>query len=198
MRSRLPPIERYTERLLLRPFRRRDLETLYQAVAASDEELAQYLPWATTRFTRSGASRFIRESMRSWREGRAYDFSIRLRDQPEQHIGNISLWHLSRTSRSGEIGYWIRTDHTGRGIATEATLETLKIGFRYLNMHRIILRVAIGNNASERVAAKLGFVREGILREEIRVGNRWMDHSLWSLLEHEYRAKVPYQPDPYL
>lgn len=125
--------------------------------------------------------------MRSWREGKAYDFAIRLQDRPERHVGNISIWHVSRSSRSGEIGYWIRTEDTGQGIATEATRAALRIGFEALYMHRMILRVAIGNHASERVAAKLGFVREGVLREEIRVGNRWMDHSVWGLLEHEYR-----------
>ena len=186
-RDLLPPLERYTERLLIRPFRRRDIEALYAAVRDSQTELAEYLPWATKAFTRAGAAGFVRESMRSWREGKAYDFSIRLQERPERHVGNISIWHVSRSSRSGEIGYWIRTEDTGRGIATEATHEALRIGFGELSMHRMVLRVAVGNKASERVATKLGFVREGVLREDIQVGGRWMDHSVWGLLDYEYR-----------
>lgn len=186
-RELLPPVERYTERLVLRPFRRRDIEALYAAVRDSQTELAEYLPWATKAFTRAGAAGFVRESMRSWREGKAYDFSIRFQERPERHVGNISIWHVSRSSRSGEIGYWIRTEDTGRGIATEATHEALRIGFGELSMHRMVLRVAVGNKASERVATKLGFVREGVLREDIQVGGRWMDHSVWGLLDHEYR-----------
>ena len=186
----LPPTEHYTKRLMLRPFRRRDIEALYTAVRASQEELAEYLPWATKAFTRAGAASFVRESMRSWREGKAYDFSIRLQERPERHVGNISIWHVSRSSRSGEIGYWIRTDNTGRGIATEATRAALRIGFEELSMHRMVLRVAVGNKASERVATKLGFVREGVLREDIQVGGRWMDHSVWGLIDHEYRHLV--------
>jgi ribosomal-protein-serine acetyltransferase len=189
-RDLLPPLERYTERLMLRPFKRRDIEALYTAVRDSRAELAEYLPWATKTFTRSGAAGFIRESMRSWREGKAYDFSIRLLERPERHVGNISIWHVSRSSRSGEIGYWIRTEDTGRGIATEATRAALRIGFEDLSMHRMVLRVAVGNKASERVATKLGFVREGVLREEIQVGGRWMDHSVWGLLDHEYRRLI--------
>ena len=142
-RDLLPPVERYTERLLLRPFRRRDIEALYAAVRDSQTELAEYLPWATKAFTRAGAAGFVRESMRSWREGKAYDFSIRLHERPERHVGNISIWHVSRSSRSGEIGYWIRTEDTGRGIATEATHEALRIGFGELSMHRMVLRVAV-------------------------------------------------------
>lgn len=175
---------------MIRPFRRRDIDSLYVAVRDSQPELAEFLPWATKTYTRAGAAGFIRESMRSWREGKAYDFAIRMLDRPERHVGNISIWHVSRSSRSGEIGYWIRTEDTGQGIATEATRAALRIGFEELYMHRMILRVAVGNRASERVAAKLGFLREGVLREEIRVGNRWMDHSVWGLLEHEYRRQA--------
>jgi len=187
-RDLLPPLERYPERLILRPFRRRDIEALYAAVRDSRAELAEYLPWANKAYTRAGAAGFIRESMRSWREGKAYDFAIRLQERPDRHVGNISIWHVSRTSRSGEIGYWIRTEDTGRGVATEATREALRIGFEELSMHRMVLRVAVGNKASERIATKLGFVREGVLREELHVGGRWMDHSVWGLLDHEYRA----------
>ena len=108
-------------------------------------------------------------------------------DEPERHIGNVSVWFVSRGFRSGEIGYWVRTDETAQGVATEVAREALRIGFTKLKMHRIILRIAIGNRASERVAEKLGFVREGVLREELKVRGKWLDHSVWGMLEHEFR-----------
>lgn len=184
----LPTRNRTTERFVLRPFRRRDADALYRAVADSQAELAEYLPWAARPYTRSNAVLFIRDSMRSWRETKAYDFTVRRPEEPGEHLGNVSIWHLSRPSRSGEIGYWIRTGATGRGTATEAAGEALRVGFAELGMHRLILRIAVGNTSSERVAEKLGFTREGVLREEIQVGGRWMDHSLWSMLDHEYRS----------
>ncbi len=186
-REPLPTADRYTERFLLRPFRRRDIDPLFQAVCASKRELAAYLPWATKAYSRASAAGFVKDSIQSWRETKAYDFAIRRPDEPMRHLGNVSIWHVSRPFRSGEIGYWIRTDETGSGIATEAARALLRIGFEELNMHRLVVRVAIGNVSSERIAGKLGFVQEGVLREEIRVGDRWMDHSVWGLLDHEYR-----------
>ncbi len=56
-------------------------------------------------------------------------------------------------------------------------------------MHRIVLRIAVGNVASERVAEKLGFRFEGTLRDEVRVGADWMDHTIWGLLDHEWRRE---------
>ena len=186
VREPLPLSDRNTDRFVLCPFRRRDADALYRAVSASQTELAQYLPWATRAYTRPSATSFVKESIQSWRETKAYDFAIRRPEMPGRHIGNVSIWHVSRTFRSGEIGYWIRTDETGLGIATEVTRAALRIGFEELDMHRLILRIALGNLPSERIARKLGFVREGVLREEIKVGDRWLDHSVWGLLDHEY------------
>ena len=186
-REPLSSRDRHTERFLLRPFRRRDIDALYRAVHASKTELAEYLPWATSAYTRATAATFVRDSIQSWRDTRAYDFAIRRPTEPGRHIGNISIWHLSRPFRSGEIGYWIRTDETGLGIATEVARAALEIGFEELNMHRVVLRIALGNVSSERIARKLGFIREGVLREEIKVGDRWLDHALWGLLDYEYR-----------
>ena len=185
----LSTTDRPTERFVLRPFRRRDTESLHRAIHSSHAELAEFLPWAHPRYTRMDATNFIKDSNRAWREARAYDFAIRRADKPDHHIGNVSIWFVSRGFRSGEIGYWIRTDETEEGIATEVAREALTIGFTALKMHRIILRIAVGNRASERVAEKLGFVREGVLREEIKIRGEWVGHSVWGMLEHEFHRR---------
>lgn len=182
---------RTTSRLELRPFRRRDLESLWEAVHESWPELAAWLPWAHAGYGRLEALRFIRESASAWAEGRAFDFAIRDRDDTERHLGNISVWPTSKRERTGEIGYWIRSAAAGDGIATEATARVAQVGFEELDLHRITLRIAVGNRGSERVAEKLGFTREGLLRKEVLVHGVWLDHSLWGLLEDEYRTMAP-------
>jgi len=186
-REPLSPAERLTERFVLRAFRRRDIDPLFRAVTTSKPELSEFLPWAATPYTRARAASFVKESIHSWREARAYDFAVRRPEAPGRHIGNVSLWHLSRPSRSGEVGYWIRTDETGLGSATEVTRAALGIAFQELGMHKVVLRSALGNRPSERVADKLGFVREGVLREEIKVGDRRLDHSVWCRPDYEFR-----------
>lgn len=109
------------------------------------------------------------------------------------HLGNVSIWPVSRLGRSGEIGYWVRTAATSRGIATEVTERLMQVGFETLGFHKIILRIAVGNEPSMQVAEKLGFVREGVLREEVRIQGRWVDHILFSVLvsEYEHRSALP-------
>jgi RimJ/RimL family protein N-acetyltransferase len=191
MRRSLPTAPRTTPRLLLRPFRRRDVDPLLTAALASLPELSRWLPWAYPGYGRGDAVRFVRDSAAAWTEGRAYDFAIRAPDEPDTHLGNISVWPTSRRERAGEVGYWIATAVAGRGLATEAAARVLQVAFEELDMHRVILRVAVGNRASERVAEKLGFVREGVLRKEVFVHGVWMDHTLYGLLVEEYRHHRP-------
>ena len=182
-----------TERFLLRRFARKDADAILEAVEASLPDLAKWLPWAHENYTRDEAVAYVRDSALSWKEGRAYDFAIRSPNDPGRHLGNMSIWHVSRLGTVGAIGYWVRTDAPSNGIATETAAAMLELGFGTLGMHKITLRIAVGNEASDRVAEKLGFTREGILREELKVNGSWLDHTLYSLLEHEFRASVPPQ-----
>ena len=187
MAASLPSKPRTTPRLELRPFRRRDLEPLHDAVIPSLDVLNKWLPWAHRGYGRRDALIFIRDSVNAWHEGRAFDFAIRYRDDSRTHLGNISVWFTSRQSLVGEMGYWIRTDHSRSGVATEAGARVLQVAFEELGMHRVSMRIAVGNTGSEKVAQKLGFTREGLLREELLVAGQWLDHSVWGLLEPEYR-----------
>lgn len=185
MAQRINNRPRNTPRLVIRPFRRRDVSPMHDAIHASLPELVQWLPWAIG-YDRSVSQRFVRESASAWNDGRAFDFAIRLHEEPDLHVGNVSVWPTSAPNRTGEIGYWIRTDLTGEGIGTEATARAMQIGFEELNYHKIILRIAAGNEPSDKIAKRLGFNYDGMLRHEVKVGDEWLDHSVWSLLETEW------------
>lgn len=180
---------RFSPRLVLRPFRRRDVGPIDEAVRQSLPELAPWLPWAGSGYSRSVAQRFVRDSISSWNEGKAWDFAIRFVEGEPGHVGNVSVWFTSRQNGIGEVGYWIRSDLTRRGLGTEATARVLEVAFDELQMHKVMLRIAVGNEGSERLAQKLGFLFEGTLREEVKVGSRWLDHTVWSLLDREYRLQ---------
>lgn len=178
---------RFSRRLVLRPFRRRDVGSLHDAVEESLADLQPWLPWAVG-YDRTSAARFVRDSLNAWNDGRAYDFTIRRQDDPDYHVGNVSIWWVSQHNRIGEVGYWIRSAETGRGYGTEATARAVQIGFEEMALHKVVLRIAVGNRSSERIAEKLGFTFEGTLRDEVQVGNEWLDHTSWSLLQPEWIA----------
>ena len=196
MSTMLSQHPRFTSRFVLRPFRRRDVSSVHDAVMASLPELSIWLPWAVEDYTRNITQQFIRDSLTAWNGDRAYDLTIRSRDNHEHHFGTISVWWTSKPHLTGEIGYWVRSDSTGEGICTETTARLLQIAFEELGMHRVSVRIAAGNLASERVAQKLGFVREGLLRDEVKVGSSWLDHTIWGLLDREWEiTKHRHKPE---
>ena len=184
----MPRPQLKSDRLVLQRFTRRDASTLDEAIRESLADLNEWLPWARLDYTTSDTTSFIRESIQAWKEERAWDYSIRMFDEPKRHLGNISFWTVSKLGKIAEIGYWVRSTETGRGVCTEAVDLLLEEAFNSLGYHKVVLRIAVGNDASDRVAEKLGFTREGVLREELLIRGNWVDHSLWSLLDREYRS----------
>ncbi len=182
----VPAAKLETERLILRRFTRRDSATLNDAIRVSLPDLNEWLPWARTNYQSGDATAFIRDSLQAWKEERAWDYTIRFKAEPDRHVGNLSMWTVSKLGKSAEIGYWVRSDETSNGICTEAAEAILGEAFGTLKYHKVIMRIAVGNDASNRVAEKLGFTKEGILREELLIRGNWVDHSLWSLLSREY------------
>ncbi len=135
-------------------FSRRDAATLDEAIRASLPDLHQWLPWARMDYTSADTVAFLRESMAAWREDRAWDYSIRWKDDPERHIGNVSFWPVSRLGKIVEIGYWVRSDETSKGVCTEAVDRILQEAFDALGQHKAVLRIAVGNTASDRIVTQ--------------------------------------------
>ncbi|WP_440947314.1 GNAT family N-acetyltransferase [Methanosarcina sp. T3] len=75
----------------------------------------------------------------------------------------------------GEIGYLVDKDYCGQGIATEAVRKLEKIGFGELKLQRIAILMDIRNLASEQVALKCGYEKEGIAKKIHRIGKEYYD-----------------------
>jgi RimJ/RimL family protein N-acetyltransferase len=73
-----------------------------------------------------------------------------------------------------------------RGLGTESIRMFIGYGFEQLGLHRIALEVINFNPRARRVYDKVGFVPEGVLREEHRWGNQWIDVTVMSILAHEW------------
>jgi RimJ/RimL family protein N-acetyltransferase len=173
---------------VIRRFSKRDTAALNDAIRISLPDLNEWLPWARTNYQSGDAGAFIRDSLQAWKEDRAWDYTVRDLTDADRHLGNISMWTVSKLGKIAELGYWVRSDETSKGICTEAANAVLAEAFSSEGFHKVIMRIAVGNDASTRVAEKLGFTREGILREELLIRGNWVDHSLWSILDREFKT----------
>jgi ribosomal-protein-serine acetyltransferase len=107
------------------------------------------------------AARHVAETIRAWQAGAWYDFAIARAGSPD-FLGRVGLDELDANG-TANVGYWVRTSQTGRGIATAAVRLVARFGFEDLGLRRLELRIAADNPASRRVAEKAGVTFEGVL-----------------------------------
>ncbi|MGH2653294.1 MAG: GNAT family N-acetyltransferase [Actinomycetota bacterium] len=171
-------IELTTDRLRLEPIGPEHAEELWRATETSLPELRPWMFWAAGA-DQDSTRAFAEEAEREWVEGIAYHFAIRDRDGLG---GALGIEVPVPVRRLGEIGYWVASARAGRGYATEAGSAVVAFGFDALGLYRLELRAGVENPASQRVAEKLGFRREGTLRRGCPLADGAYDGYLYGLL----------------
>lgn len=163
----------------VRPLRRGD-EAAWLALRAANRERLR--PWEATippgvpQDTVTFAS-FARQERRAWRRGEAFGAVIALGDEL---VGRVSIGGIRwGAERGGSIGYWIDSEHAGRGITTRAVRLLVDYGFEQ-GLHRIEIAIQPHNEASLGVVAKLGFREEGMRASYLYIDGGWRDHRVFA------------------
>ena len=168
------------ERLLIRPYRRSDAEALFEAVRESIAEVGPWLPWCHPNYSRADSDAWIAARREGWSHTE-YAFGI-FDARSTELLGGCGLNHFNRAHQFANLGYWVRTSCTGRGIASAAVRLLTHFGFEELKLTRIEIVVAEGNKPSLRVAEKIGATHEGVLRNRLVFGDRTHDAVMFSLI----------------
>ncbi|MCX6079422.1 MAG: GNAT family protein [Chloroflexi bacterium] len=123
-------------------------------------------------------------------EERPLALDVHIPDNSWTHIGNVGLHQIEWTNRCAIFGIFIG-DKTfwNNGYGSEATLLTLKHGFETLNLNRIYLHVFETNPRAIHVYEKIGFIREGKLRQATFRNGLYIDTLIMSMLRSEWEAK---------
>jgi RimJ/RimL family protein N-acetyltransferase len=106
-------------------------------------------------------------------------------------VGDVVLFWHSREHRGGEVGYVLNPAFGGHGYATEAVQTLLGLAFDGLGLHRVIARIDARNDASARLAERLGMRQEAHLRSNEWFKGEWTDELDFALLEDEWAARSP-------
>jgi [ribosomal protein S5]-alanine N-acetyltransferase len=180
-------MQRETERLMLRDFVDED----WRAVWAyhGDARYLRFYPHTVR--TEADVQAFVAMFLAQQRATPRTKFqqAVVLKDG-DALIGNCGVRLVDDGGHEAEMGYEIAPEHWGKGYATEAGRAMLEFGFLDLQVHRISAWCIADNLASVRVLERLGFRREGVLREKERFKGRLWDVCLYGLLAAEWRAGV--------
>jgi ribosomal-protein-serine acetyltransferase len=158
-----------------------DGEELYGLVEANRSYLAEWLPWAADQ-TLEGTAEFIRKTRKQYEDNDGLQGGLVL---DGRMVGAGGLLGVNWEARRTGIGYWLAEEHQGRGLMTRAVQAVADYAFDELELNRVEIEAAVGNRRSRAIPERLGFQQEGILRDYERVGDRYLDIVVYSLLANE-------------
>jgi ribosomal-protein-alanine N-acetyltransferase len=190
-RMSLPTPTLRTARLLLRPFTSADADALFALHSSAD--VLRYWdapPWSEP----ARAERFIAACVCMSEEGSGARLAID-RVSDKSFIGWCSLTRWIPDYRSASMAYCLDDAAWGHGHATEAGRALLQWAFDKLDLNRVQAETDTRNAASARVLEKLGFVREGTLREDCVVNGEVSDSWVYGLIRRQWRPSSEPSPD---
>ena len=167
--------------ILIRTYRETDVPLLYEAVRESIPEVSKWLPWCHQNYSIEESRQFISSRDSGSQGDEWYSFAV-FDKTSEKFLGGVGLNFINRAHQFGNLGYWVRSSATQRGVATAATRLAAQFGFEELGLHRIEIVAAVDNLASQRVAEKAGATREGVLRQRLLINGEPHDAVMYSLV----------------
>jgi ribosomal-protein-serine acetyltransferase len=169
-----------------------DAGTIFAMTERDRAYLRQWLPWVDATRSPADVLRFITTVVGpQWLDGRGPQCGIWVEGAL---AGSIGCHPIDWQNRSCSLGYWIASHHQGRGIITQCTSSMLDYLFGDLSLHRVVIQCGTANQRSCAVPQRLGFTREGVLRQAEWVNDRWVDLVLWSILAEEFRQQSGANP----
>jgi len=167
-----------TPRLQLRKPGLEDDLALYEAARASVNEIYPFMAWCHPEYEMEESRSFLLSAQDEWQQGTAYSFCI----EHEGRLAGICGINSLNEYGGANLGYWIRSDETARGYASEATIALAQYGFDQLQLNRIEIVMSVKNLASQKVAEKAGALYEATLRDRLLLHGELHAAHLYSLV----------------
>lgn len=181
--TRLPTLR--GGRVLLRELTEDDVAALFAIF--SDPEVMRY--WSHPPLTRESQAAEYLEDIRAGFETRSLLQWGLCRAQDDTVMGTCTLWQLDRPNRRAEIGFALAKEHWGQGWMTDGLTAFIEFAFSGLGLRRLEADVDPDNRASLALLERLGFRREGYLRERWIVGGEVFDSVFLGLLRDDWNER---------
>jgi RimJ/RimL family protein N-acetyltransferase len=168
--------------LNLRELRMSDAEALLELLTI--EEVSRFISPPPT--TVDGFERFIAWAQRERAAGRYICFAV-VPDGTDTAIGLFQVRQLDPTFSTAEWGFAIGRAFWGSGVFTAAARMIVDFSFEVIGVHRLEARAAVANGRGNGALAKIGAVKEAILRRSFLRSGRHHDQALWSIVREDWR-----------
>ncbi|HAM88693.1 MAG: N-acetyltransferase GCN5 [Candidatus Falkowbacteria bacterium GW2011_GWC2_38_22] len=168
-----------TKRLVLRPYRMSDAEIATKNLC--NKKISRWLSSLPSPYRIEDANNWIGKMIeeRKKKEPQTIAYVI---EYEKKMIGAIGL-HGIVFGHKAELGYWLSEEFWGKGVMSEAVTALVSYAFRRLRLRRIQAGTFVGNSGSEGVLKKCGFQHEGLIRNDVKKNNRFVDCNIFSRIK---------------
>ncbi|MCD5325497.1 MULTISPECIES: GNAT family N-acetyltransferase [Pontibacillus] len=161
-----------------------DIDRLFRLVNSNRRHLRKWLPWVDVTEKPEDTKRFIESTMQKFADNKGFETGIYYKGEL---AGVIGVHELDHQNKKTSIGYWLGENFQGKGIVTKAATTYLHYLFETRGFNRVEIRCAKRNKKSQAIPERLGFTKEGTIRQCEWVNDRYVDHVVYSLLKEEYK-----------
>lgn len=181
-----------------------DANELYALIDANRAYLAPWMPWAPGQ-TLQHTLDFIHATRRQLTENNGFQVALTERDHSgegggrgegegwggcggrgkdgsERIVGVLGFHGVDWTNRATSLGYWLAEAAQGKGTMTRAVAALVDHALIGWQLNRVEIRADVANRRSRAIPERLGFQQEGTLRQAARIGDRYIDHAVYSML----------------
>ncbi len=158
-----------TNRCVVRRFREHEGEVFHNLIFKNRDILQDHFPMLVGEVADSSETTevFVRERIAGWLLQQDFAFGIWSNESTEL-IGYIHLFDLNWQVPSAELSFFLDRDHLKTGIMTEALARVVRFGFKQLDLEKVYIKTLADNYDCQRLVRRVGFSREGDLRNEYR------------------------------
>jgi ribosomal-protein-serine acetyltransferase len=157
-------------------------QAIFDLIDNNRTHLREWLSFVDNMQTVEAAENFVNGTMQRNKEETEFAFVI---VENNKLIGRIGIYKINRQDKIGEIGYWLAANAQGKGIITKACRLLIDFCFSDLQLNRIEIKCGIKNLKSKAIPERLGFKKEGVIREGELLYDTFIDLNLYSLLRSE-------------
>ncbi|WP_422657562.1 GNAT family N-acetyltransferase [Paenibacillus sp. EC2-1] len=163
----------------------RDADKLYALINRNRDHIGKWLKFPSLTLTSDDSKAFIERIRLRYSEGEGYWLGIW---NENELVGSIGFLYIDQENKKTEIGYWLGQEYEGKGYVTSSVKALIHYGFDKLHLNKIEIGVATENTKSRVIPEKLGFKREGEIRDYEYMNGRFLNRVMYGLKSTEWNV----------
>lgn len=165
----------------------KDTEELHSLIEDNKEHLLKWLPWVYIHKSLDDTKKFVLSCMKKYGDNDGYEAAIWYKNKI---VGAIGLQCLNLQHKHVSIGYWLAENYQGKGIMTKCCTALINDVFNNHELERVEIRCAEGNYKSRAIPERLGFTKEGIIRNVEYLNEQYVSHVVYGMLREEWETRL--------